>query len=308
MLVEPTKQSWQGRHDPLDGPDGNRWHHVVQMGPSQEPGAINLIGFACDEGVFRNQGRIGAKQGPQHLRSALANLAIHQPLKLHDLGDIACHDKNLESAQGEYAGLASAALKKGQRVIGLGGGHEIGFASFAALNAARPQGTLGILNFDAHFDLRRDRERTSGTWARDAFEIAGPRTKYFAIGISSASNTAAIFKAAIQHGAQYRLDERLTLNHLTEAAEELQTWLTQIDHLYLTVCLDVFPASAAPGVSASAAFGVDPQVIEPLVKLAAKSGKLQIMDIAELNPLHDLDSRTSKLAARMIYQAANLLT
>lgn len=307
MLVEPTKQSWQGRHDPLDGPDGNRWHHIVEMGATPDPGAINLLGFACDEGVFRNQGRIGAKQGPQHIRQALSNLSVHQHLKLRDLGDSACHDKNLESTQGEYAGLASAALKKSQFVVGLGGGHEIGFASFAALNAARPQGTLGILNFDAHFDMRRETQRTSGTWALDAFELAGPRLKYCAFGISSASNTAALFHAAQKHGVHFRLDERLALLHLEEAKQDLTNWLEQIDHLYLTVCLDVFPAAYAPGVSAPAGLGVVPEVIEPLIKLAAKSKKLAIMDVAELNPQQDIDHRTARLAARLIYQITNTI-
>lgn len=305
MLVEPTKQSWMGRHDPLDGPEGNRWHHVVQMGPSQEPGAINLLGFACDEGVFRNQGRIGAKQGPQHLRSALANLAIHQPLHLRDLGDVACHDKNLETAQGEYAGLSMAAMRKGQFVVGLGGGHEIGFASFAAFNQARLQGTLGILNFDAHFDMRRDNQRTSGTWALDAFELAGPRLKYCAFGISSASNTAALFHTAQRHGAHFRLDERLTLLHLEEAKQDLADWLGQVDHVYLTVCLDVFPGGVAPGVSAPAAMGVSPEVIETLLKVAIRSRKVALMDVAELNPQVDVDSRTARLGARLIYQAVN---
>ncbi len=307
MLVEPTKQSWQGRHDPLDGQDGNRWHHIVEIGASQNPGVINLLGFACDEGVFRNQGRTGAKQGPQHIRTALSNLAIHQPLPIHDLGDVACHDKNLESAQGEFAGLASAALKKSQFVVGLGGGHEIGFSSFAALNAARPQGTLGIINFDAHFDMRRDQQRTSGTWALDAFELAGPRLKYCAFGISSASNTSALFRTAQKHGVHFRLDEKLTLLHLEEAKQDLTAWLEQIDHLYLTICLDVFPAAYAPGVSAPAALGTVPEVIEPLIKIAAKSKKLAIMDIAELNPQHDVDQHTAKLAARLIYQTVNSL-
>ncbi|MBL8069254.1 MAG: formimidoylglutamase [Armatimonadetes bacterium] len=307
MLVEPTKQSWMGRHDPLDGQAGNRWHHGVQMGPSQEPGAINILGFACDEGVFRNQGRIGAKQGPQHLRAALANLAIHQPLHLRDLGDVACHDKNLETAQGEYAGLAMAAMRKGQFVAGLGGGHEIGFASFAAFNQACPQGTLGILNFDAHFDLRRDNQRTSGTWALDAFELAGPRLKYCVFGVASAANTSALFHTAQRHGAHFRLDERLTLLHLEEARKDLESWLDQVDHVYLTVCLDVFPAGYAPGVSAPAALGIAPEVVEALVKVAIRSRKVALMDVAELNPLHDVDSRTARLGARLVYQAVNTL-
>ena len=36
-----------------------------------------IVGFACDEGVRRNQGRVGAKLGPTALRQALANYPLH---------------------------------------------------------------------------------------------------------------------------------------------------------------------------------------------------------------------------------------
>ena len=37
--------------------------------------SVALAGFACDAGVARNQGRIGAAKGPRALRKALAPLA-----------------------------------------------------------------------------------------------------------------------------------------------------------------------------------------------------------------------------------------
>ena len=51
---------WQGRQDPEDGELALRWHNKVQPWQADsEPGVV-LLGFACDEGVRRNKGRVGA--------------------------------------------------------------------------------------------------------------------------------------------------------------------------------------------------------------------------------------------------------
>jgi formiminoglutamase len=88
--------------------------------------------------------------------------------------------------------------------------------------------------------------------------------------------------------------------------------LQDIDLLYVTVCLDAFPASAAPGVSAPSALGVDPLlVIRVLRYLAEKQQAMQyqwqLCDIAEMNPQFDIDSRTAKLAARLIFEVTDAL-
>ena len=51
---------WQGRQDPEDGELALRWHDKVQpwAAGAQEAAGVVLLGFACDEGVRRNKGRV----------------------------------------------------------------------------------------------------------------------------------------------------------------------------------------------------------------------------------------------------------
>ena len=71
MSVTRTQApDWTGRMDPEDGPDAIRLNQLVKPGAKRA-----VIGFACDAGVKRNKGRIGAKEGPAALRQALANLS-----------------------------------------------------------------------------------------------------------------------------------------------------------------------------------------------------------------------------------------
>src|SRR5689334_24141000 len=114
---------WHGRLDPADGPKALRWHQMIKPVVSGAKG-IALLGFACDEGVRRNGGRVGAKDGPRAIRQALANLAWHPWCAVYEAGDVSCSDGELEQAQAELAYRVASVLRGGHRVLVLGGGHE----------------------------------------------------------------------------------------------------------------------------------------------------------------------------------------
>ncbi len=90
MTVIADMQVWTGRTDAAEGQSALRWHQWVQPCAQQQASGTTLLGFACDEGVRRNQGRTGARQGPQALRKALANLAWHGSAPVYDAGDVCC--------------------------------------------------------------------------------------------------------------------------------------------------------------------------------------------------------------------------
>lgn len=104
---------------------------------------------------------------------------------------------------------------------------------------------------------------------------------------------------------RYLLDRQLQPWNLERSEAFLDGFLQSVDHLYLTVCLDVLPAAQAPGVSAPSAHGVEMPVVEHLVRRAKASGKLRLADIAELNPQLDSDQRTARIAARLVDSLVN---
>lgn len=301
---------WTGRIDTADGPAARRWHQLVRPAAAAAS-RVALAGFACDEGVRRNLGRTGAAEGPAALRRALAPLAAHRVQAVDDLGDVVCAGDALEAAQAEFGALAAAAIGAGSLPIGLGGGHEIAYASWLGLREAldrrQDRQPVAVINLDAHFDLRADPRPSSGTPFRQILEDApagGRRVDYLCLGVSRFANTAALFERARSLGVRHWLDEELAAGHFEAARDELVAAVGRAGHVYLTVCLDVFPAYAAPGVSAPAALGVAPALVERLVEVVAASGRLRIADVAELNPRHDVDARTARLAARLVARIA----
>ncbi|MFA0223999.1 formimidoylglutamase [Vibrio splendidus] len=319
---------WTGRNDLEDGALGTRVHHITKQVHSSElsneltDGAIALVGFASDAGVARNKGRVGAKQAPNLIRQALANMAWHSDAHIADLGDIECNDGQLEVSQKQCASVIANALAT-NKVITLGGGHEVAWASFQGLaehlnkiqSEHKPK--IGIVNFDAHFDLREfesdiaDVKPSSGTPFNQISDYCHTHQwpfHYACLGVSAASNTKALFNKADQLGVWYEHDRNMTQVNQVAQLVTLQKFIAECDYLYLTIDLDVFPAATAPGVSAPAARGVSYEALAPfLEQIFQHSEKLIIADIAEYNPDYDVDGQTARLAARLCWDIASAM-
>lgn len=315
---------WTGRRDAGEGGDTarlfERVHDYDESAHERTIGAPVLIGFACDEGVRRNQGRVGAAHAPRRLRHALAGLPAHRVTQCFDAGDIVCEGVDLEGAQAALGEQVKHVLTAGARPIVLGGGHEVAWGTYCGLRGwldARAltdsdsdsdvdvMRRLLVVNFDAHFDLRTTRPGNSGTpfdqIARECEARETPLT-YACFGVSELANTAALFARAEAIGAHYALDLAMQERHLGDRLAELDRLIEGADDIYLTIDLDVLPAGVAPGVSAPAALGVPLAVVEAMVMRLRTSSKLRVADIAEYNPEYDQDNRTARAAARLLYR------
>ena len=312
--------AWTGRIDAADGDGGRRWHEVVQPATDHAPPGVALVGFASDAGVRRNLGRPGAAAGPMELRRMLANLAWHGGAddRLYDADDVRCDGDALEVAQHEYATRVASLLGDGHLVVGLGGGHEIAWGTYQGIARALAGDPrlerLGVVNFDAHLDLRRPEAPGRGTSGTPFLQIAEARAaaglpfRYLCVGASPAANTRALFDRAASLGVDVVMDTDAVLPS-TEA--RLGEFVAGCTAIYLTVCLDVLPVSVAPGVSAPAALGVPLGRVIQLLRLVAASRlgdraapPLVAADVAELSPPHDEGGRTARTAARIVYEIA----
>jgi formiminoglutamase len=307
---------WQGRIDDAEGEAGKRWHQIVRpFDQASGTRGVALIGFACDAGVARNHGRTGAREGPAAIRAMLGNMPVRRCTSIVDAGDVVCvadsDGDGLESAQQTLSTAIADLLARGHLPLAMGGGHEIAFGSFGGL--ARHLAThekisrIGIINLDAHFDLRMAERASSGTPFRQIAEECAARDwpfHYCCLGISEFANTQALFERARALGVRWLLDEEMHFAQFGRVRATLDASLSEVDHVYFTICLDVLPAAVAPGVSAPAARGVPLDVVEPIIDLIAASGKLRLADIAEFNPGRDIDQRTARVAARLLARVA----
>lgn len=337
QITPPDPEVWSGRTDG-DTPEHLRWHQRARQGiaqdaeqqttqnasrdggqdgadlgavsPTSQAPAVELIGFSCDEGVRRNKGRVGASEGPDALRGALAPLAMHADFGIHDAGTVVVPERDLEDGQDTLGHQVACLLDTGNPVIVLGGGHDTAWGSYLGrtrCDRLRDQ-RVGVLNLDAHFDLRQADEPSSGTpflqMAR-ADQDAGRTFDYTVLGISEPNNTGVLFRTADELGVEYLTDDQCQPRHLDAVLEVVDRLVERVDAIHLSIDLDVLPAAVAPGVSAPAGYGVPLETIQAVCHRVARSGKLVLVDVVELLPRMDMDGRTARAAARLITTLAH---
>lgn len=304
-----TPRAWKGRSD---NAEEERIFQTVKLidardetaRASLKEKAYALIGFACDTGITRNQGREGARLGPQVFRKYFGNLALknNAAFELYDLGDIHCDDDDLAEAQSELASLVQWTLEQKLMPVLVGGGHEISWGGYSGAFQALPNQTIGIINFDAHFDLRplMRSGANSGTPFTQIAELCSSHNKEFKyqiIGLQPASNTISLFERAETLKVRFITAEQIERRGLDAAIAAIEHFIKECDHLYLTICLDVLAQAYAPGVSAPQPLGLTPSQVLPLLKYVMSSGKVLMIDMAELSPPLDEGDKTARLAA-----------
>lgn len=300
-----NKEDYLGRNSTLKN---QYWHQEITVTNIEELEIdnsidIGLVGYVCDEGVKRNQGRIGARKGPKSLRNKLGKLPIHfNNKKIVDFGDVICVNNYLEDCQTALSKIICKLITNNILPIAFGGGHDIAFSNFNGINNAiknSSKNNIGIINFDAHFDLRKIvTQSNSGT---PFYQILSKNknASYFAIGIQQQSNTKELFEIAAKNKVSYvsNFDCKIFTSALKN---KLNSFIKKVDYLYITIDLDGFSSAYAPGVSAPSPLGFSPHFVYEVLTFLFQSRKVISCDIAELNPEFDVDNTTANLAARLV--------
>jgi formiminoglutamase len=312
VLAQP--EDWTGR---ASNPDieNQYWHQEISLANINDIDAnqiidIALLGYACDEGVRRNLGRIGAAEGPKLLRDRLAKLPIHFEEKtVADFGDLHCVKNDMESCQSALRTSVQKLVSSGIFPIVIGGGHDLAYGHYMGLRDAVKQTTktkIGILNFDAHFDLRTvDKKPNSGTPFNQLItelSTSNEKLDYFAIGIQRQSNTKELFEIAKKSEVGYAINYECesASEELKALQQKLRPFIERNDYLYITIDMDGFSSAYAPGVSAPSPLGFTPYFVFKMLHFLFDTQKVISCDIAELNPKLDRDNLTANLAAKLV--------
>lgn len=295
-------------------------HEKVSFSNLSEPYSVTtnktiaLLGYNSDEGVRRNLGRVGSALGPDAIRKQLGKMPNHlnKDTQLIDFGNLECKHQNLEELQKECANAVSFLIENRTTPILIGGSHDLSYAHYnGLLQHIKPEEKIGIINFDAHFDLRAQTNgNNSGT---PFYQIAldhnknGQSIKYMPLGIRKDANTKDLFEFAELHQVNYLFQEYFNMNYLEHVQLRIIQFLEDVDYVYTTIDLDGFSSAFAPGVSAPSPMGFSPDIVIESLKLIIESGKLVGLDVVELNPKYDIDDQTAKLAASLLHYVIHKL-
>lgn len=289
---------------PPTGSDDPRVGHLLERdadGPPQ--GAVTLIGFPCDAGVARNNGRPGASEGPEAIREWLYRFTPDpRPggmadllARSRDLGDLELSG-DLARDQALLGDVVAGVLREQGVPLVLGGGHETAYGHFLGYVGAGID--IAISNIDAHADVRelKDGQGHSGSPFRQALEHDSRRCREYRV--------AALQPQSVSQSHVEFLEKKGCAYWFREQTDEatLDVLYPAEGSRYATFCLDAVDAAFAPGVSAPAADGLAPGLWLDAAERAGTSAAVRSFDVVELNPRFDVDGRTARLAALTVWR------
>lgn len=306
----PSSAIWNGR---WDGGENAYFHQIVRpidLSRTYEPlqkGSFGLIGFCCDEGIRRNSGRLGAVMGPPRLRESLGKFPVltDSLFTFYDFGDVHCSDGNLEASQKLLGQIISELFRQNIHPLIFGGGHELAWGTYQGIATSFPQSKIGIINFDAHYDVRPLLEGDKGTSGSSFYQIALDRANrdlefnYLCVGVQQYSNSKQLFERAQQLNSVIIYAHDIVEQGVDTQRAIIRSFIAKCEYIYLTICMDVFDSSACPGVSAPQVLGLHPWHLLTLMREVIDSGLTLCLEIAELSPSHDIQMQSARLGATL---------
>ena len=295
------KKLWNGKIDSFEEDDLKLWQVVKDISEAQEKGGVCFVGYDTEDGILRDEGVTGAAEGADAIRKGLSELPNIKNLKIYDYGNL--EKKILEEAQEEYSEKIVDIYSKGLFPIGLGGGHDIVYGAYKGIRKAFPDKKIGIISFDAHLDIKSYDERMTSETSFKKILDEDENVEYAITGFQRLENSRSLIRNA---------DEKRVLVLEEEYPEEftissLKSFVKKMDIVYVTMCMDVFDGSAAPGVSFPTVLGMDAKKGRRILRAIMETKKVVCIDFAEINPRYDIASRTSRLAGYMIYETMEKL-
>lgn len=257
----------------------------------QEPRGcrVAIIGLPDDLGVRLNGGRAGAADGPRAFRAALSCYGVAEPSgwewpSVFDAGDVipASGDgpEALHETHRRIEAAAVAILDAGLLPIGIGGGHDLTLPLVRAVSSRnRP---LNAVYFDPHLDVR---EAAGSGMAFRRILDEGLASSVIVHGMKPAVNSREHVEFFQTHGG------------VVAPADAKPAF--DAPGAYVSFDLDVLDASHAPGVSAMNPCGWSIGRAEAAAFEAGRSPHVRGFDIMELNPAHDEQGRTARVAAHL---------
>jgi formiminoglutamase len=255
----------------------------------------------------------GASFAPDAIRRCLNSLTTYNieeetdisSKRMIDFGDITMHPTSIEECH-QRIYQATKEVTETQAApftVILGGDHSITTSTVKAIKETK--GTVGIIQLDAHHDLRNteDGGPTNGTPFRRLIEEGHLKGEHLIqIGIRNYANAKAYHDYAIENGVTVYTMKDVRQREITELIQSalIQLEDNKVDTIYLSVDMDVLDQAFAPGCPAIGPGGMDPDTLAEAVQTAIRHPKVQTMDIVEIDPTIDIRDMTSRIASLLV--------
>lgn len=287
---------------------------------------IGIVGVPMDLGA----GRRGVDMGPYAIRYAglerdlkamglqvtdYNNLPVAGP-ESHSVGDKrAKYETEIEDACLRLEDVVAGMVRSEKFPLVLGGDHAIAMGTVAGLLDAKAD--VGVLWIDAHGDINTPETTPSGnihgmpvaamlghapiaSRLRFAERCVRPqRVVLFGSRTLDPGERTIIRDLGIRMFTMSELDQIGIVNAVREAIDRL----SGPGGIHVSLDMDAVDPLEAPGVGTPWPGGLTYREAHLTMELLAATGQVTSMEVVEVNPIHDHENRTGKLAEELILSA-----
>ena len=279
-------------------------------------GDVAVLGVPNDMGT---QWRSGARFGPRGIREASTLFSFghggaydferdtlyltRDEVRIVDVGDADIVHTDMEKSHANTEAAVRRILAAGAMPVVLGGDHSVHAPVMAAFQG---HGPLHIVHFDAHLDFVDERHGVRyghGNPLRRSSEQSHV-TGMTQLGIRNVSSSNRLDYEAARRAGSDILSVRDVRRLGTQGV--LDRIPAGIDY-YLTIDIDGFDPSIAPGTGTPSHGGFLYYEVQELIEGVARKGNVVGMDLVEVAPPYDPTGVTSILAAQLLMNAIGFI-
>lgn len=309
-------------------PDFNAWQvrRPRSFDPDREPGPINLGRYMGGGGgiptfagapvaltpedlvagkvdvaivgapLNMGSGWRGAQHGPLALR-AIGNMGGNDQytqvnassvLNIVDYGDIAMDNDSTERSMEHVREVVREIVNAGAIPFVIGGDHSLEYPNVAALVDVYGIGNLGVIHFDAHYDVGRDRAHLIDHGApiyRLMAEGLITGSDYIQVGLRANSPDERIFRWMREEGFKYHTMaevERFGWDYVLERV--LAEAKGDGRKLYISFDVDVLDPSYTSATGTPVSGGITPREAIPIIRRLCAESNVVGFDLVEVAP------------------------
>jgi len=236
----------------------------------------------------------GAAMAPDRIKESLfcessnlfteSRLGLGSILRWHKMPDIESLD--VKNAFAKIEDEMDSLLKKGLRVISLGGDHSITFPVIRAYAKKYPR--LNILHFDAHPDLYDELGGNRYSHACPFARIMEENLADRLVQVGIRTMTDHQYEQALRFGV-----EVIEMNNIATAKK-----IVFDGPVYISLDMDCLDPAFAPGVSHHEPGGMSTREFLEIIK--SIQGNIVGADLVEFNPDRDINGMTGMVAAKLL--------
>ncbi|MEM3714337.1 MAG: arginase family protein [Thermoprotei archaeon] len=263
-----------------------------------EKGCVCIIGYPWD---WTTAGRPGSRYAPSKIRDYFYSMSPLSDKRVCDPGDVDVVPGDLETSSLRLKSSIRKLCENCNSIFTIGGDHSLTAVTVESLMEGFGLGRIGLLVFDAHFDLRKLSEGwSSGTYLRSLLEKLNGKIIPLIIGVRYHSNPSYMFEEAKKLGVEFITSDEFKMSELDVIFDKVDKVLSGVENLYISVDMDSL--DQCTGVNSPSPGGLDVWDIIKVMDHVFQKKRLVGGDVVEVVPLIDVGDYCTRSAAYILYK------